>query len=68
PMNDSGPGGTGGDGIIYAYHMRSSTKAVKDISGGANFVFCDGHCKFMTIIQSEADKYFLWKADKSKAG
>jgi len=55
--------GANDPGTFYPYHMKTSGN-VTDLSGGGNFVFCDGHVKFMTSAASEANRFYLWVGDK----
>ncbi|MCX6344226.1 MAG: prepilin-type N-terminal cleavage/methylation domain-containing protein [Armatimonadetes bacterium] len=58
---------TGDDGVIYPYHLITSVDPAtrRASGGGGNFSYCDGHCRFLSIKQTQVNDYYLWKADKS---
>ena len=73
PMTDYSPhwySGPGGPGTFYPYHLRSNG-TTSDYNGGGNFIFCDGHVKFMLVNACESydaatnKRYFYyWIGDK----
>ena len=42
-------------GTYWAYH-----------NGGSNFIFCDGHAKWMSMTQSDRNDYWFWKVRKNR--
>lgn len=74
PMTDYPPhwmSGPGGPGTFYPYHLRSNG-STSDYNGGGNFIFCDGHVKFLLVNAAESydaatnKRYFkYWIGDKS---
>jgi len=69
PMTAYGAYGWGGQGRLYTYHLKGSDS---EYSGGGNFIFCDGHVKFMTVNAAESldttahtRSFKYWIADKS---
>jgi len=58
------PGDSGWAGHLYPYH-GSPRDTEDDPLGGSNFIFCDGHAKWLTISQNEANYFYLWWKFKS---